>query len=241
MARRDTLQNDEIATLLREEIASLYDEIEMLIRYEDEPEHVTAGMDGIFYRDVDGYEGIFDIGATDYITPDDLKDLLSATPSSPLDAVGRVISTSSFRLVLPLAREMANTYNVGNTYNVRFEECGVTASLLLERVTTDENGQALLVLSGDTLPTELTSSRRQSVVILRETVTGLRIPLSAISDNGTVFVDDNGTAREVRITPLVRENGCCIVALPTSANSGLAEGDRILVDARRMYDGKVVN
>ena len=241
LARRDTLGDEEISNTLREEINSLYEQIEALIRYEDEPEHVTAGMDGIFYRDVDGYEGIFDISATDYITPADLEDLLAATPSSPLDAVGRVISTNSFCVLLPLAREVANTYNVGNTYAVRFEECGITASLVLERVATDENGQAVLVLGGENLPTELTSSRRQSVVIVRETVTGLRIPLSALSENGTVFIDDNGTAREIRITPILRENGCCIVALPTSTQSGLAEGDRILVDARRMYDGKVVN
>ncbi len=241
LARRDTLGNDEIATLLREEITALYAEVEALIRYEDEPEHVTAGMDGIFYRGTDGYESLFDISATDYLTPSDLNDLLTAPPSSPLDAVGRVIGTDSFRLLLPLAREVANTYTVGNTYTVRFDECNVTATLVLERIATDENGSALLVLGGENLPVELTNTRRQSVVIVRETVTGLRIPLSSLSENGTVFIDDNGTAREVRITPILRENGCCIVALPTSAQSGLKEGDRILVDARRMYDGKVVN
>ena len=241
LARRDTLGNEEIATLLREEIDELYAQIEALIRYEDEPEHVTAGMNGIFYRDTDGYESIFDISATDYITPSDLTDLLNAPPSSPLDAVGRVISTNEFRLVLPLARDVANTYTVGNNYVVRFEECGVNATLTLERIATDESGNALLILKGDILPVQLSNTRRQSVVIVRETVTGLRIPLSSLSENGTVFIDDNGKAKEIRITPILREDGCCLVALPTSAQSGLKEGDRILVDARRMYDGKVVN
>lgn len=241
LARRDTLSNDEIAALLREEIAALYAEIDALIRYEDEPEHVSAGLDGIFYRNTDGYESIFDISATDYLTPSDLDDLLNAPAASPLDAVGRVIGTDSFCLLVPLAREIANTYTVGNTYTVRFGECDVTVSLVLERIATEEDGSALLVLRGEKLPTQLANGRRQSIVIVRETVTGLRIPLSSLSENGTVFIDENGTAREVRITPILRENGCCIVALPTSAQSGLKEGDRILVDARRMYDGKVVS
>lgn len=241
LSRRDTLGNDEIAAILREEIASLYAEIEELIRYEDEPEHVRAGLDGIFYRDTDGYESIFDISATDYLTPSDLEDLLHAPASSLADAVGRVIGTDSFCLLVPLAREMANTYTVGNTYTVRFGECNVTASLVLERIATDESDTALLVLRGETLPAALANGRRQSITIVRETVTGLRIPLSALSDKGTVFIDEQGKAREVRITPILRENGCCLVALPTSEQSGLKAGDRILVDARRMYDGKVVS
>ena len=85
----------------------------------------------------------------------------------------------------------------------------------------------MLILRGTDLPEALTSDRRQNVSIEREVISGLRIPSSALSEKNTVFIDANGTATEIKVTPVVNENGCCLVEA-SSAEGALKAGDRVL-------------
>lgn len=240
LVRRDTSHSEEITATLRAEIEALYAEIEKLILHEDKPEAVLAGMQGVFYRDTDGYERIFDVAAMDYVTPSDFKELVRTSPTTVADTVGRVIGTDAYYLVFPIAEGSAAAYTVNSTYNVRFSESGLRIPLTLERIATDASGEALLILRGTELPEALLHDRRQNVAIERETLRGLRIPLSALSDKDTVFIEENGEAKEIKVTPIVRENGCCLLALSESADA-LKEGDRVLLGARRIYNGKVVS
>ncbi len=240
LVRRDTSRSEEITATLRDEIDALYAEIEALILHEDKPETVTAGMSGVFYRNTDGYERTFDLASMDYVTPSDFKDFVNSAPTTVADTVGRVIGTSTYYLVFPIAEGSAAAYSTNNTYMVRFSECGLRIPLTLERIATDASGEALLILRGTDLPEALICDRRQNVSIERESIQGLRIPLSALSDKDTVFVETDGVAKEIKVTPIVRENGCCLVAL-SSAEGALKEGDRVLLGARRIHDGKVVS
>ncbi len=240
LVRRDTSRSEEITATLRAEIDALYAEIETLILHEDKPEAVLAGMQGVFYRDTDGYERIFDVATMDYVTPTEFRDLTASSPTTVADTVGRVIGTGTYYLVFPLAEGSAAAYTVGNTYTVRFSECGLRVPLTLERIATDASGEALLILCGTDLPEALLHDRRQNVSIERESISGLRIPLSALSDKDTVFVETDGVAKEIKVTPVLRENGCCLIALSDSEGA-LKEGDRVLLGARRIYDGKVVS
>ncbi len=240
LVRRDTSRSEEITATLRAEIDALYAEIQTLILHEDKPEAVLAGMQGVFYRDTDGFERIFDIAAMDYVTPSEFRDLTGSSPTAVSDTVGRVIGTGTYYLVFPITEGSAAAYTAGNTYSVRFSECGLRVPLTLERIATDASGEALLILRGTDLPEALLHDRRQNVSIERESISGLRIPLSALSDKDTVFVEADGVAKEIKVTPVLRENGCCLIAL-TDGGGALKEGDRVLLGARRIYDGKVVS
>lgn len=240
LIRRDTAQSEEILQTLRKEIDALYAEIGKLILHEDEPDMVLAGMDGVFYRNTDGYERVFDFSAMGQITPTAFDELIAATPTTVADTVGRIINPNTYYLAFPISEGRASSYTPNSTYTVRFAECGLRIPFTLERIATDTSGNALLILRGTDLPEALTSDRRQNVSIEREVISGLRIPSSALSEKNTVFIDANGTATEIKVTPVVNENGCCLVEA-SSAEGALKAGDRVLFDANRIYDGKVVN
>ena len=77
-------------------------------------------------------------------------------------------------------------------------------------------------------------------MITTEEISGIWVPMLALRESGgayTVFVDDNGVAATRRIEPLLMERGYCLVSVQASAEF-LQEGERILVTARHIYEGK---
>ena len=119
------------------------------------------------------------------------------------------------------------------------KELGV--ELVLEQINFDAAGaRALLVFCGEGLPQGRELCRRQEVLVQSMAVTGLCIPADALSEDGTVFIDENGTARARRVEVIGSEQGVMLVR-PADEQAPLCAGDRVLVSARRIYDGKVLS
>ena len=236
LSRRDA-QSDEVRTALLAQREQLQSEWDALVAFVDAPQTVPATKDGIFYRQADGFEALFGTLAARELTPEGLDTLLAA-PTKADDVIGKLVSTGSWCFAIPTDAANAATYRVGTPYTVHFDQNQVQATLQLTAVTYSEDGErAILLLEGDAMPKDLAPTRRQSVTVEKETVTGLAIPASALTEGNTVYVDDNGVARAHTVTPVLVQNGC--VLLPTDGT--LQVGDRVLISARRVYDGKVLN
>ena len=239
LSGRDAAASD-VAAALQQQIAECEAQLDELVRYVDRPQSVPCTTSGSFYKNTDGYEALFGADAAIDLTPDALTDLLAVSQSTAGN-VGKVVQDGLFRLALPVEAADAARYAAGEAYTVQFLQEEFSLSLTLEQINFDAAGaRALLVFCGEGLPQGRELCRRQEVLVHSRSVTGLCIPADALSEDGTVFIDENGTARARRVEVIGSEQGVMLVR-PAKEQAPLCVGDRVLVSARRIYDGKVLS
>ena len=115
--------------------------------------------------------------------------------------------------------------------------------MTLCRVALSDTGEALLIFYAQRCPAEMDLSRRQSVVIERERIDGISVPLPAVFREGDadfVYVVRDGVAEKRRVRVLCEEQGSCIVATD-GGNDYLGVGENLLVTWRSVYEGKVLS
>lgn len=242
LVQRDVAQGgDENRDRIKARIAELTAAAEELVRYE-QMLPVRASTEGVFTTAVDGLESIFGKGSVEDLTPEGLQEKLRVTPADA-DVIGKLIGTGEFYMAVPLSRREAESYAVGDTYCVRFIRCGEAIDMTLSRIAISEKGEeALLILRGEQLPPSMDFSRRQTLEIVRESMEGLALPLSALQSDGereVVYIESEGNAVARAVTVLYRGNGVLLIA-PNEGEGYLAEGDAVLVTERTLYEGRVI-
>ncbi len=216
-------------------IAALEAELTALTAHTNVPLSTHALKDGTFYRTADGYEPLFGINQIADLTPAALDQLLAASPK--LDhVIGKLVCDGPWYLAVPLTRMLADAYTQGNAYPVHFD--GGSTTMILERIHTDDTDRALLILRGDKSPAWLSTARRQTVTVEKERISGICIPADALSQDNTLFVLQDGVARLRHVTPVLREQGCLLIA--ADGADGLAAGERVIVSTKQLFDGKVL-
>lgn len=222
---------------LRARIDAAEAQLDEMVRHTNDPDPVVAVTDGVFYHTADGYEQSFHTGATTSLTPEGLSALLNAPSNSQKD-VGKLVSTGKWFLAIPVTKTLADTYIAQADYTLHFE--GGVLSMTLERISLAEDGaQALLLFAADALPSFLSCSRAQRVSVEKQTVTGLSVPACAVTEESTVYVIRDGTARLCPVTVLRSDrNGTLLLA--EQQDGALHQGDRVIVSARQLFDGKVL-
>lgn len=229
---RDAATNTEAITA---RIAALEAELTALTAHTSVPLSTPALKDATFYRAADGYEALFGINQLTDLTPASLDQLLAEEPK--LDhVIGKLVCDGPWYLALPLTRALAATYVQGNAYPVHFDAGSI--AMTLERIYTDETERALLILRAEESPAWLSTARKQTVRVEKGAVTGLCIPADALAKDNTLFVLEDGVAKARRVTPVLHEQGCLLVA--ANEVGGLAAGERVILSAKQLFDGKVL-
>ena len=231
----------ESAEARQAKIAALWAEFDALIENDrNASDRVEASCNGVFYREVDGYETVMTTEAVDTLTPGGLRALL-ASPQGAAQAVGKIVAADTWYLAVPMTGESAQRFAVGEAYEVRATRTGERRALKLARVTdADVAGEVLLIFSGESTPLFGDLSRSVEIEITTGTAEGIFVPMTAVrEENGErfVFVDVDGVAVKRRITPLLIENGYCLVTKDASPEC-LQEGESMVVTRRRIYEGK---
>lgn len=222
---------------LRTRIDAAEAQLAEMVRHTNDPDPVVATADGVFYHTADGYEKSFDTQAAASLTPQGLTALLK-TPANSQKGVGKLVSTDKWFLAVPVQKALADTYTAQADYILHFE--GGVLSMTLERISLAEDGaQALLLFAADALPSFLSCSRAQRISVEKQTVTGLSVPACALAEESAVYVIRDGTARLCPVTVLQADrNGTLLLA--EQQEGALHEGDRVIVSARQLFDGKVL-
>lgn len=222
-------------------IVALQAEFEALIENDrNATDRVHAPCDGVFYRTADGYESVLSTDAVDTLTPGGLRALL-ASPQSTTLAIGKIATGDVWYLAVPLDSRASEGLEIGKNYEIDVMRTGESMTLTLERITSEDTaGEVLLIFRALGIAPPRDLARCEEIVITTEEISGIWVPMLALRESGgayTVFVDDNGVAATRRIEPLLMERGYCLVSVQASAEF-LQEGERILVTARHIYEGK---
>lgn len=225
---------------------------------------ITAPQAGLYSAVVDGYETVLTPQAQETLTPSQFSELEPDTSVS--STVGKLILGDTWYYAAVMDQEEAQLLQESGSLQLRFAKgIGQDLDVSLTRVSEPEDGQVVAVFRGNTYLSELTLLRRQSAEVIRETESGIRVPIEAVR-----LVEETVTGEDGTETTVSRTGVYCIVglearfkpvdvvyqneefALVRSSLEGadgmttaqeeirLREGDEVIVTARDLYDGKII-
>lgn len=227
---------------------------------------VRAPQAGVFSAVADGYETLLYPDLLEDLTVQQLIGLENQQPQAPVDAIGKLITSSVWYFAASAPTDEAKGLMEGAQYTISFSRDYTGQALMtLERRGDDENGQTLLVFSCRTGLADTTLLRRQTAEVVTQHITGIHIPHSALralkETQKRTVTDENGNTQTVEeevtvtgvytvvsrqaefhpVTVLYQGEDYFLVspADPDDA-SRLRTGDEILVYTAGITDGKVV-
>ena len=209
---------------------------------------ITAPRSGYYYAACDGYEGTFTAAAAMTMSLSEFRALTRTSPDT-VENAGKLASSYTWYAVGVASRETGRTLIEGKVYPITFlynEE--KTLLLTLTRIV-EEDGQAMLVFRGDTLPTDFRLTRSQPVSMVCEEYTGLRIPASALRSQGGVtgvYIRYGSTVYYRAVKIILEEEDWCLVEIrpeedPPQGHTWLKQNDIVITKGRGLYDGRVLS
>ena len=209
---------------------------------------ITAPRSGYYYAACDGYEGTFTAAAAETMSLSEFRGLTRTDPDT-VENAGKLASSYTWYAVGVASRETGRTLIEGKVYPITFlynEE--KTLLLTLTRIV-EEDGQAMLVFRGDTLPTDFRLTRSQPVSMVCEEYTGLRIPASALRSQGGVtgvYIRYGSTVYYRAVKIILEEEDWCLVEIrpeedPPDGHTWLKQNDIVITKGRGLYDGRVLS
>lgn len=236
--------DDGALTALNSQIAQIQSQLTSLeTQAVGDTTSISAPVAGYFSADVDGYEQVLTPELLSTMSIAQLESLEPTAISS--NAFGRLITSSRWYYVAAVPTENLKELDVNDTATVQFAISGSESlPMQVERLGDDENGQSLLVLSSESSLQSVTLLRRQQADIILRSHHGLRVPKEAIrtdeAGNTGVYILETTSAQWKPVTLLYDDGDSYVVALDKSATDNLWPGDEIIVNAKELYDGKVV-
>ena len=220
---------------------------------------ITASQSGTFSGYVDGYESLLTPTMLETITPSQLTQLSRDRPQEDTTAVGKIITDTTWYFACAMSEENAQRLVEGRKVTMRFSrDWSGEVRMTIERVGDPENGQCTVVLSSDKYLADTTLLRRQTVELVFESVTGIRVPKEAIRvEQQTVTDEETGEESQASVTgvyTLVGEQAefkpvtilkqgdtfTLVEAADAGDRRALRAGDLVIVAAEDLYDGKVI-
>ena len=218
---------------------------------------VYAKEEGTFSAQVDGYEGVNPQSAAQ-LTPAGLKELMKQGGKSDENALGKIITANRWCLAANLPVRAAERLSVGGEAVVRFAgDFDRDVTMRVDAISQPEEGQCMVLFSSDRYLANTTLLRRQTVEIIFESDQGLRVPKDAVhiltktvTDKETgqqkkvsttgVYALVNGQAEFKTVRTMAEGTQFYVVQSLDTGKRVLRPGTQVIVRARDLYDGKVV-
>ena len=220
---------------------------------------VVTGVSGYFYDYADGAENIFDYDGITSLTPTEYKEREAAALKSESTAAGKIVALPEWYFVCLVKKAEGASLEKGKTYDVSFGMSDMTVKMKLEAKNTAED-ESLLVFSSKELPDGFDFTRAQKVSVTADTVSGYRVPSSALRVvDGTVGVYiRSGNTVKFRVAEVIYESGTysyinpetegvTLFSLDTDEENdvyckGLSLYDNVIISgAKELYPDRIVN
>ena len=229
---------------LQARISALQAELETLeAQSAGDTSAILAGKAGTFSAAVDGYESV--------LTPERLMEMTVAEFESvqpdetDANAIGRLVTSATWYYACVVPASELSGVEEGDRATLTFaRDYYQPVTMRVARLGGNEAGSRLLVLSSDRALQNVTLLRQQSAEIVFTSYSGLRVPKSAVRvENGQtgVYILEGTLAKWKPITILHDTGESYVVTLDTSSTNNLWPGDELIINAKNLYDGKVVN
>lgn len=221
---------------------------------------VTVDRSGIFSGQVDGYEALLTPAALETLTPSALDKLAGQKATVDANAVGKLITDTTWYFVCALTEAEAARLTEGRTVSVRFSlDWSGEVPMKVERIGAPEQGRMPVIFSSTRFLSDTTLLRRQSVDILFHTQSGIRIPKQALRVETREVTDpETDQIRQEQITGVYahisgraefkpvqvldeRDDFCIVTPVNPDSKKALRAGDEIIISSEPLFDGKVID
>ena len=217
---------------------------------------LTSSSSGLFSQIVDGLESVLTPQAVLSMSPSQLEAALSA-PASTDGLVGKVVTGDSWYYAAVITEEQAQVLCEGEELLLVLAS-SLELTMEVEQLGAAENGQLVLVLSGDRSLADVLALREQTAELVLERYEGIRIPQKALRiEEETTTDEETGESVTVQVTgvytvvgvqaqfnpvEIVAAGSDYYLVTPATEDSDhlLRAGDEVIVQASGLYDGKVV-
>ena len=240
--RRSSSEKDAASIRAQRERAKL--ELEALqTAAEQDTAVIPAPAAGYFSGNVDGYETV--------LTPQSIlnmsvRDYEAIEPGEvPAASAGKLITGSKWYFLTALPADESKNAEKGDRVLVTFaRDFYGQIEMRVEYIGKNEAGSRLLVLSSEYYMQNITLLRQQSADIVFVEYSGLRVPKEAVRVNEQgqtgVYILEGINAKWKPITILHDNGESYVVVLDRSRTGNLWPGDEIIVNAKNLYDGKIM-
>ena len=226
---------------------------------------IRVSRSGVFSAEADGYEDLVSPESLETLTVSGLENLMDQDPEAPAGAVGKLITGSTWYFAAAVPQETAGRLVEGRTVRVRFSrDWSGELDMTVERVGAAEDGSCLVILSSSRALAETSLLRRQTVELIFDSVTGIRVPKLAVREGlrttedpetgeeittqvTVVFVLTGAQAEEKEVEILADDGDYYLVQavlpeIPTDSQirSAFRAGDQVLISSEELYNGKVI-
>jgi len=250
----DTVAAEQISLLIEEKEARL---AALQRSLSQGTQSVRAPASGVFSGETDGYESLITPAMLDTISVSDLSRLLDRDVPPPKGTVGKIITDSTWYLAALFDHDATLSFTEGKTYIVAFShDYFGNVEMKLERLESAD-GKLMAIFSSRTKLAETTLLRVQTVDIVVQEITGIRIPRKALRvETQTVAQEDGSTSAvntygvytvvasqaEWKDVNVLHTGDTYYLVEPvnSSATNRLRAGDIVILSSSGLYDGKVV-
>lgn len=162
-------------------LTALYAERDALrLAYGSTYESISVDRSGYYYRETDGYEGIFSNEAVRLLTPEGFDELLRRTPRPTHTDAGKLVGDFVWYAAIPMSYREAQAMSEGEIHTLTWED-GTVIDMTLERMLTDPQGdRCILIMRTGHMPQDFSFARVQKVTLAIGATTGLRVPENAL-------------------------------------------------------------
>lgn len=217
---------------------------------------VSAPASGVFSGSVDGWERVASPDILDSLTAQELSALLAQPGSADVDAVGKLITDSTWYFAA-LLDGTDTGLQAGRSYDLAFSgDYYGQIRMKLERISL-ENGQTLAIFSCRSHMADTTLLRVQTVDVITRQLEGIRVPRKALRVVTETVTDEDGNTSQVNrygVFTVVRsqaewqevdvlytnDNFYLIRPVDENSSTRLRAGDEVILNSSDIYDGKVV-
>lgn len=219
--------------------------------------NVYTPASGVFVSKADGYETLITPAQLSSLSLPGLSSLLKQDAPQASDSVGKIITGSTWYLAALFDGENTLSLTQGKTYTISFShDYYGEIEMTLERVETDGE-QTMAIFSSRSKLSDVALLRIQSVRIVAEELTGIRVPRKALRVETKTVTQENGSTAEVNTYGVYTVVGTQaewheVNVLHTGDTYYLVEpvneadakrlraGDTVILSSSGLYDGKVV-
>ena len=152
---------------------------------------VTAPEPGVFSGLVDGYESILTPDTVLQLTPSALQELIDNPAGEESGALGKLLTSNTWYFAANLPKQSAERLTEGKTATLRFSgELNREVEMTVEQIGPTEQNKTLVVFSSSRYLILTTLLRCQTVELIFDRWSGLRIPKQALHLEEVTRTDD---------------------------------------------------
>jgi hypothetical protein len=220
---------------------------------------VYSPASGVFSGVADGYEQLLTPDSVRTLTPSGLTALMNQDTSASANAVGKLITSSTWYFAAVMDEADTEGLLLEQTYTITFSHDWFgDVEMTLEWLSDKEDGKVIALFSARTHLADITLLREQTVDIVTQQLEGIRVPrrsLRVITETTTdkdtgeeiqtqytgVFTVVGTQAELQKVNVLYTDDNFYLVEpVDGAATKRLRAGDDVIVNSTGLFDGKVV-